>query len=196
LIILVSNANHFHRAKIPRALFNNCVCEEVDFTYANLKNSSFYGAMLSKANFYHANLENADFTNSTITDEQLRSAASIRNAKLPNGTLGQARNLIKNGNANCNTPLADHWQIENGNIAVVISKTDPSQCQFSVQSVSIGASMSQQIDLVGIWDATVWRNSSVELQAQISRGVSIELIGKNITGATLHKYIASKCLCP
>ena len=192
MIILAPYTIRFYRARIPRAQFDQCYCEGVDFTYANLKNSSFQGANLSKAYFFHANLENADFTNSTITDEQLRSAVSIRNAKLPNGTRGEARNLIKNGNADCNTPLADHWYIEKGDTAVVISKTDPSQCQFSLQSASIGANMSQQIDLTRVWDATLWRNSSVELQAQMSRGVSIELISKNITDAILHKYIASK----
>ncbi len=178
---------------MPDTIFDKCDFGKTDFSYANLKNSSFHSAMLSKANFFLANLENVDFTNSTITDDQLQSALSIRNAKLPNGTLGLGRNLVKNGDANCNISLGNHWQVEIGNIAVVVFKNDRNQCRFSLQSVTTGAIMSQRIALVDIWDSSFWPYSYVELQAQISSAVSIELIGKNRNDIVVDKCIASKC---
>jgi hypothetical protein len=178
---------------MPNTIFDKCEFGKTDFSYANLKNSSFHSATLTEANFFLANLENVDFTNSTITDDQLQSALSIRNAKLPNGTLGLGRNLVKNGDANCNISLGNHWQVEIGNIAVVVFKNDRNQCRFSLQSVTTGAVMSQRIALVDIWDSSVWAYSYVELQAQISSAVSIELIGRNSNGIVVDKYIASKC---
>jgi len=173
-------------------IFVKCLCKTIDFSYANLKDSSFYGAALSDANFSLANLEKADFANTTITDGQLQSALSIRNAKLPNGTLGQGRNLVKNGDANCNISLVEHWKVQNGSITVMPSQEDGSQCQFTLQSLATEAIMSQRIDLVGIWDSSFWWYSNVELQAHMSNGVSIELSGKNSMGTVLDKDITSQ----
>jgi hypothetical protein len=148
--------------------------------------------MLTRANLFLANLENTDFTNSTIADNQLQSALSIRNAKLPNGTLGLGRNLVKNGDTNCNISLVNHWQVEIGNIAVVVFKNDRNQCRFSLQSITTGAIMSQRIFLVDIWNSSFWTRSSVELQAQISSAVSIELISKTSNKTVVDRRIASK----
>jgi hypothetical protein len=52
--------------------------------------------------------------------------------------------------------------------------------------------MSQRITLVDIWDSSFWTRSSVELQAQISSAVSIELIGKNSNDIVVDRRIASK----
>jgi uncharacterized protein YjbI with pentapeptide repeats len=172
--------------------FVECLCARIDFSYANLKGSSFHGATLSNASFSLANLQDADFTNTTITDSQLQSALSIRNAKLPNGTLGQGRNLVKNGDANCNISLVDNWEVQNGNIMVVPSKEDGSQCQFTLQSFATGAIMSQRITLVGIWDSSFWIFSNVELQAHMSNGVCMELSGKTSNGTVLKKGITSQ----
>jgi uncharacterized protein YjbI with pentapeptide repeats len=176
---------------MPNTIFDKCEFGETDFRYANLKNSSFHSAIWTEANFSLANLQNTDFTNSTITDSQLQSALSIQNAKLPNGTLGLGRNLVKNGDANCNISLADHWQVENGTVGIVATTKDPSQCQFGLQSVATGAIMSQRIALIGIWDS-FWLTSNVELQAQMSNGVSIELISKNNNGTVYDRQIASE----
>jgi uncharacterized protein YjbI with pentapeptide repeats len=70
----------FHRKKIADSKFVECYRGNVDFSGAHLKGSSFHLAKLSKANFSLANLCEADFTNTTITDDQLQSALSIRNA--------------------------------------------------------------------------------------------------------------------
>jgi uncharacterized protein YjbI with pentapeptide repeats len=149
------------------------------FSHANIKGVSFTNTDLREANFLLVNLQKADLTNTTITNNQLQSALTIRDAKLPNGTLGRGRNLIKNGDANCNISLADHWQIKNGNIVVVPSKEDRSKCQFSLQSVATEATMCQQIDLVSIWNSSFWIFSNVELHVHMSSGVLIELSGRN-----------------
>ncbi len=177
---------------MAHSIFVKSHCRKTDFTYANLKSSSFRDAMLSDANFSLANLQNVDFTNTDITDSQLQSALSIRNAKLPNKTLGQGRNLVKNGDAKCNIPLGDHWKVKNGNITVVPSKEVGRKCQFTLQYFATGAIMSQLIDLVGIWDSSFWTHSNVELQAHMSSGVSIELSGKNSNGIVLTRRTASK----
>jgi hypothetical protein len=111
---------------------------------------------------------------------------------LPNGTLGQGRNLVKNGDANCNISLVDNWEVQNGNIMVVPSKEDGSQCQFTLQSFATGAIMSQRITLVGIWDSSFWIFSNVELQAHMSNGVCMELSGKTSNGTVLKKGITSQ----
>jgi uncharacterized protein YjbI with pentapeptide repeats len=164
----------------------------VDFTGANLKSSSFHGAVLNDTNFSLANLQNADFTNTTISWSQFQSALSIRNAKLPNGTLGQGRNSVKNGDANCNISPIDHWKVKNGNITVMPSKENRGECQFTLQSIATRAIMSQQMDLVDIFDSSFWVNSNVELQANMSSGVSMELSGKNSNGTVLNKHITSQ----
>ncbi len=192
LDIFSGEVTRFDYADMAHTIFVRCICNRVDFSYANLKNSSFYSAELSNANFSLANLQNADFTNTNITDSQLQSALSIRNAKLPNGTLGRGQNLVKNGDANCNISLVDHWKVQNGNITVMPSKEDRDECQFTLQSFATGAIMSQRITLVGIWDSSFWRYSKVELQGHMSSGVSMELSGKNNNGIILNKNITSQ----
>ena len=161
------------------------------FRNANLKNVSFQHAHLAEVNFSRANLWNADFTNTTITERQLQSALSIRNAKLPNGTLGRVRNLIKNGDANCNIPVVDLWHVQNGKITVIPSKKNANDCQFVLNSYEIGAMMWQRINLVKIWDADVWPDSNVELHFHRSSEVSIELHALNNNGTILHQAFSS-----
>jgi uncharacterized protein YjbI with pentapeptide repeats len=173
-------------------IFTQCICGKADFSYANLEGSSFHSADLTNTNFSFANLKDVDFTNTTITDIQLQSALSIRNAKLPNGTVGRDNNLIKNGDANCNISLIDHWQIENGNIAVMISKEQRNKCQFSLQSIETGATMSQIIDLKSVWDSTIWKHSNIELRADMSNRLTIELSGINNNGKVYNSKIISK----
>jgi uncharacterized protein YjbI with pentapeptide repeats len=191
-LIVVFGASNFHDADMSNSIFTECDCKMTSFIGAHLKGSSFGSARLNGTNFSLANLQETDFTNTTITDIQLLSALTIRNAKLPNGTLGQGRNLMKNGGPNCDISLVDHWQIQNGIISVVLSKENRSQCQFILQSLTTGAIMSQRITLVGIWDSTIWTYSNVELQARMSSGVSIELSGRTSNETVLNKSIASK----
>jgi uncharacterized protein YjbI with pentapeptide repeats len=191
-IVEDSSTSNFRQANMAHTIFVDCKCNDVDFTYANLKNASFRGATLHESNFSFANLQEADFTNTTITDSQLRSALSIRDAKLPNGTLGHGHNLVKNVDADCNITLSKDWEVQNGIIAVIASKENRSDYQFSLQSLVTGAVMSQRIVLAQFWNSSIWTNSIVELQAHRSSGVSIELSGINSTGTILNKNVASK----
>jgi hypothetical protein len=52
--------------------------------------------------------------------------------------------------------------------------------------------MFQRIALVDIWNFSFWTDSSVEWEAQILNGVSIELIGKSNKEIIYGGYIASK----
>ena len=187
---------------MAHTIFVNCICNNVDFTYANLNNASFYGAALygtnfsftnlQKADFSFANLYKADFSNSNITDSQLRSALSIRDAKLPNGTLGQGYNLVKNGDANCNITLVQDWRIHNDSIAVIASKKGGNDCQFSLQPFVTEAVMSQQISFTEHRSPSFLIQHSVELQADMSDGVLIELSGIHSNGTILKKTVVSK----
>ena len=154
LFIVAIGGNTFHRSKLRNAIFNNCCCDKTDFTNADLRGSSFYRAQLDQTNFLLANLQKVDLRETDIEDHQLESALSIQNAKLPNGTLAQDRNLVKNGDANCHIPLTQYWQIHNGSIAIVPLNTDQHQCQFVLRSMAIGATMSQIISLENLPDTS------------------------------------------
>jgi uncharacterized protein YjbI with pentapeptide repeats len=172
-------------------------CKMVDFSYANLSgsvfwnvnlmNASFHSVDLTEVNFSGANLLNSDLTNTTITNRQLQSARSIRNAKLPNGTLGRDRNLIVNGDATCIMKSLHPWYVTYGSIAVVPSRVNPNDCQFVLQFNGIGAAMSQRINLVDVWDSTLWTNSNVELHMYSSNGVSIELNSLSSNGTFIRR---------
>ena len=195
-------ASNFIAGKIVDSLFVECNCRMADFSYsnlsgsvfvnANLKNVSFRNADLIRVNFTGANLRNADLTNTNISDRQLRSARSIQNAKLPNGTRGRDRNPIDNGNPHCGISDVAPWHIQNGDILVMTSKEDRNDCRFVLQSNSIHATMSQRVSLEGVWDGSYWRNSSVELHFRRSSGVSLELCGQYSNNTVLKKEISSK----
>jgi uncharacterized protein YjbI with pentapeptide repeats len=191
-IVEGSSTSNFRQANMAHTIFVDCKCNDVDFSYANLKNALFHGATLNESNFLFANLQKADFTNTTITDSQLQSALSIRDAKLPNGTLAHGHNLVKNGDADCNITLIKDWRVQNGIIAVVVSKKGRSDCQFSLKSLVTGAVMSQRIVLAQFWNSSIWTNSIVELQAHMTSGVLIELSGINSNGTILNKNLARK----
>ena len=173
-------------------VFEGCACANIDFSVAYVMYSSFHRAELKNANFSFTILLEVDLTNTTVTDDQLQSALSIRNTKLPNGTLARRRNWIQNGNPNCNTSVIDHWHVINGSIIVVSSKENRSKCHFSLQSPRTEAMMSQRIGLRHIWDSNFWTNAYVELQAHMSSGVSIELVSKDRNGTIFYTQIASK----
>ena len=111
------------------------------FWRANAKGAHFREVGMRMVNFTLANLHRTEFWETSITDEQLKSAHSIRAARLINGTLARDRNLIKNGYADCNSPLSDSWLLQTGRVISAMSSEDSSNCQFTLQSVGIGAIM-------------------------------------------------------
>ena len=183
--------NTFHYSKLKNAIFKNCRCDNTDFTNVNLKGSSFHRAQLSRTNFSLANLQEVDLRETDVKDHQLESALSIQNAKLSNGTLAQGRNLVKNGDATCHIPLTQYWQIHNGSIAIMPSKTDQNQCQFVLQSMAIGATMSQVISVENLPDTSFWRVFTADFRGQMSDGVSIKLIKGDDDDALFERRVIS-----
>jgi hypothetical protein len=82
--------------------------------------------------------------------------------------------------------------VQNGSIAVVVSKENRNNCQFVLQSNGIGATMWQRINLVNVWDSTLWTNSDIELHLYNSSGVSTELNGLSKNGTVIQKKLYSK----
>ncbi|CAF1662594.1 unnamed protein product, partial [Rotaria magnacalcarata] len=97
------------QAHCIEAHFVQAILLHSTFSHANAKSAAFYRANLTDVDFSFANLYNADFADTQITDSELWSALSIRDALLPNGTIARDPNLIKNGEADCNISLVDHW---------------------------------------------------------------------------------------
>ena len=179
-------------AKISRSQFEKCWCENIDFTYADLKNSVFHNAQLTDSNFTFSQIRIVDFSGAAINDQQFQSMLSICDARLPNGTFEYRENLIKYGDADCNRSLIDPWRIDNGSIAMMLF--NDSQCHFSAQSTTTSALMSQRISLRDSWDSSFWKISFVELEAQMSGHVSVDLFGKSRNGTIVNNHSISKSM--
>jgi uncharacterized protein YjbI with pentapeptide repeats len=136
---------------------------------------------LSNVNFSQANLQNADFTGTRLTWDQLRDAVSIRDARLPNGTIARDSNLIENGNAQCNLSLAANWKLRTGNVTIDRSDEHTNNCRFVGQSYGMGATMWQRINLVTAPKAYFELYPRAALSARMSSGVSIQLSGQKGT---------------
>jgi uncharacterized protein YjbI with pentapeptide repeats len=165
------------------------------FWHANTKGAFFNSADLTNVNFTLANLHSSDFSNTVITDSQLRSALSIRDARLPNGTLLLDPNLVKNGQADCNVSLLDKWKLQIGNVTTVMSDDDKSNCHFALQSFDIGATMWQRINLSNTLNYTFWSHSQAVLKARMGIDVNIQLRGVSSTGQIITQQNFSKFKC-
>jgi uncharacterized protein YjbI with pentapeptide repeats len=86
-------------------------------TMSNLINTDFTRANVSMIDLSHSNMFNAN-----INDEQLHSAFSIENTILPNGTIAHDIPLVRNGDANYNENIKQHWRIEPSN-SILINKS-------------------------------------------------------------------------
>ena len=144
---------------LAKANFSRAIFKSAYLCNANLKGVSFDGANLRKVNFTHANLAQADFFNTKITDNQLRGALSIRDARLPNGSLGRDPNLVRNGYADCNMFVRNNWQVPDGDVTTIQSQADQNDCRFVSRFSSVEASMWQRIDLTYLWNSAFWSKS-------------------------------------
>lgn len=193
---------NFRNANIFHTDFTGSYCEMVDFEYSNLSMSIFWrsnlkgaifnNAILTGVNFSLANLQDAVFTNTIVTDNQLWSALSIRNALLPNRTLGRARNLLKNGYADCNTNVSSNWQVGNKSVVSITRDKDLKGCHFTLQSHTIGGDISQRIALADVWDFRHWKYSHTILSGRMTDGVTIQLNALNKKGKILENKILGK----
>ncbi|CAF4192822.1 unnamed protein product, partial [Rotaria sp. Silwood2] len=68
--------------------FRNIKASHTNFADARCMDANLSMSIFSHVNAKNAVFSNADFINTNITDSQLRSILSIRDARLPNGTLG------------------------------------------------------------------------------------------------------------
>jgi uncharacterized protein YjbI with pentapeptide repeats len=191
---MMHNTN-FLQVRRMIAKFDNADLSMSIFSHANVKGASFYGFTsneLTTVNFSNANLQNTTFTKIKLTQEQLRSALSIRDAQLPDGTLGRDPNLIKNGEADCNSFRAESWELKIGNVTVTISEKNRNNCYFVLQSYAIGAVMVQRISLSKVWDSHIWSYSKAVLNAQMGDGVSIYMKGMDSSEKILTQGNSSK----
>lgn len=188
----VMSHTNFVQTQCKMANFDHADLSMSLFVHANAKGALFIGANLTNVNFSFANLRMANFTNTLITDSQLQSALSIRDAQLPNGRLGRDPNLIKNGHASCNISVANNWQLQHGNITAVTLDTDPSNCQFASQSDVVEAIMSQKINLTLFWNTTYWKYCRVSLFARMTTGVIIQLRGMTNNRKVLDQSFLSR----
>lgn len=153
---------------------------------------------MTNTDFSDANLYETIFSNTTITDQQLKSALSVQDTLLPNGTRSHGKNLISNGKANCNISRTSSWILRNGNIMMVLSNHTSSYCEFILPLGSTGATIYKRIELSNHWNSILWPYSQVVLRANISTGVSMELNGISsddhiIAQQTLSKFRDTKC---
>jgi hypothetical protein len=203
--IVILDSVNFKDAKILGVKFENTTAIAADFTYANLSNSTFInsnvkraifrGADLTNVDFRGANLHKADFTDTNISDNQLHSALSIQDTVLPNGTRSQDKNLINNGQANCNISLVDSWELVRGNITIQMSEKNNTNCQFTLKSFPTGAIMLQRVNLSERWDLSSWPYSQAILSARMSMAVSIQLKGINTYGVVSGRETLSEFRC-
>ena len=162
------------------------------FAQANLKGARFSNVILETVHFTGANLHRTEFSKTLITDEQLKSALSIRDTQLFNGKLARDPNLIKNGYANCNSPLTDSWLLWTGRVIPMKTTENSNSCHFVLQSLNMGAIMLQRVKLSNIWNSYLWPYSHAALNAQMGVGVSIQLSGINNIGKILDRHNSSR----
>ncbi|CAM4982618.1 unnamed protein product [Rotaria socialis] len=172
----VFNTN-FHQSSGVASIFNYTSLSDCDFWHSNLKHAVFYKANLNQVNFSRANLYKTNFTYANMAKSELNNTLSIQDAILPNETSAHDENLVKDGQADCNISHISGWTLSNGNITTVISNKSSSNCQFTLQSLSIGATMYQRVSLSDKWDSNFWTHSEAVLSAKMSTGVLIDLKG-------------------
>ncbi|CAF1163024.1 unnamed protein product [Didymodactylos carnosus] len=125
--------------------FSRCSLERADFRNTTLTQVSFKSAQLRHADFTLAWTKGADFTNADLygalmIEPQLYAAASLDNARLPNGTFAKIReeNLIANGaNLGCQTKLPSPWIMEGDVIMAFRHYRSPSNCYFGIANLSV-----------------------------------------------------------
>jgi uncharacterized protein YjbI with pentapeptide repeats len=155
----------FQRVELNGAYFSGAKLKDTDFSFAGMNNIDFVQTDLSLATFSQGSLTDANFNKADVTmanfsftkmskltqisNEQLLSAASVRGALLPNGSIiNEDPNLLRNGDAHCTNPLLEYdWQIQPpGAIVISTIANNISNCVF-ISLTNTTSNMSQDIDL-------------------------------------------------
>ncbi|CAF4213418.1 unnamed protein product [Rotaria magnacalcarata] len=166
---------NFGQANAILARFDGANLNYSNFSHANIKRASFVRAHLTEVVFSRVNLYKVNFTGNNITDEQLHSALSIQDVLLQNETLARDTNLINNGQHDCTSSGINGWTLKRGNVSKVMFDKNSINCQFTLQSISAGATMYQRVILSGRWDSSSWSYSQAVLRANMSIGIAVEL---------------------
>ena len=82
--------------------------------------------------------------------------------------------------------------MHNASVVIITPDTDLKGCHFTLQSHTIGANMSQRINLKNKWDSTHWSYSYAILYGRMSSEVSIYLNGLNKNGEILNEEVFGK----
>jgi len=182
---------NFTEARLMIVSFDSAHLSRSVFRHANVKDAQFLDSILDMVDFTRANLQKTNFTKTQITEIQLRSALSVRGARLPDGMPGRDSNLINNGPVVCDSSLVGGWELQAGKITRKMSNVD-SSCYFVLQSYDSGAVMLQRINLSEVWDSHLWSYSQAVLYARTTNGVLIQLNGMSRRGKIIDQRQSSK----
>lgn len=151
------------------------------FWHSNLNYASFIDSNIKGIQLLGATLYNATFKNVNVKTAQLKSALSIQDVVLSNRTRIQDKNLINNGEHNCNISHINGWTLRSGNVTTLKVGQYNDFCEFTLQSISTNATIYQRVNLSNKWNSTLWPYSYTVLRADMSTGLSMELRAINST---------------
>ncbi|CAF3436102.1 unnamed protein product [Rotaria socialis] len=167
----------FRKATCIAALFSSATLSESSFRHSNIKHASFKDAKLNNVDFFRANLYKADFSAAEIEDSNLQSALSTQDVLKDGETIFHDRNLLNDGQYDCNISLDNSWILQTGHVTKIMSNKSNLSCRFTLQLRTERATMLQRVDLSNKWDSSIWPNSQAVLRAHMSNGVSMQLKG-------------------
>lgn len=151
------------------------------FWHSNLNYASFIDSNIKGIQLLGATLYNATFKNVNVKIAQIKSALSIQDVVLSNRTRIQDKDLINNGEHNCNISHINGWILRSGNVTTLKVGQYNDFCEFTLQSISTNATIYQRVNLSNKWNSTLWSYSYTVLRADMSTGLSMELRAINST---------------
>lgn len=164
----------FSHANFNKGQFFEATISFSNFSYTNLKHAEFRGAKLTNISLFDANLYKAIFTGAHLTHSQLQTALTVQDATLPNGTLGVDLNIINNKQVKCHLSQLSAWIVQTGNVTRSLCSNSSRHCQFTLQTLTTGASMAQRISLAHYRSLRLWPRSQVVLRTNMSNDMTIE----------------------
>ncbi|CAF5159386.1 unnamed protein product [Rotaria magnacalcarata] len=103
------------------ANFQHVNLHKANFVCANARETIFMNAnLLSTAKFVGSNLCMVTFMDTDISIDQLHSAVSIQDAKLPSGMLGTASSLLIHGNSDCKQSVENIWKLSDSESIITV----------------------------------------------------------------------------
>ena len=187
----------FDKAQMIDGMFNHCDFSRVSMVDVNLQkshfdNSRFINATLVNVNFdgvslKFVNLANANLTGaSNLTDKQLRSALSLRNTILPNGTRASDIPIISNGDANCNKSITMNWQIDYGTVEIQKDPDNSANCRFIFTDKT---QISQRIKVFKYAELISMVYLKYTLYADLLQNTQVKLIQLGVGNEFLNEYL-------